>query len=722
MRLTHIRDCVDSIEGPAAVAEVSKALTALLRGIHQGNEEVEDRYRYLAELALAAREELKRVMAEEAPRERARLRKLEDELNAYHTQRVEEVNEAWEKERRKMDALTKRLQERLAEFGQTGDARGIDGDEASEETARTNLDLKLELARMRKLHKHANEVNVGLQLELAIMSSKAADQNSALEACKRSFRSMEETARMTLEDLRATLVVHRRLGKTLELMERNVVRGRSGSMGGPPQWEEASEKGLELSHVSKSLTHKYVSRRYRDAIGFKAVAPDELQQRLMAMKEGGISSIVNAFCRKLNDKRGDSVRAVPEPLPWMMRRPSVKAVFDTSPPLDETMSLDQTRELSHSLMDGWTVEALSVVGDFSQKTIAFPEYVYQFVTAERLGDHTGVTGESMGFAEYLRRAERSGMEYLARMHKKILDEVGTDVCLAYHTWRYMVHGGPHNSSTEYLTMHRVWQCIFQALPLRSPDLLTDVFQVLSELSAVHNERDRFPADMLLRLLMEEYLVERDERMVSLMAMSDVALEVARRSSLSVGQVEVLVRTFFPACPMGCSAVAMALSREAMRVHPEGIVDTNSLRVAVEEGNLMCHQLVVHMFVSGQSCCVVVSKWLDELMALVSRAMDVNELEGTASRLALLSSTTAIHRVLTCDPHDKTSFCGGLQQIVKLYAEVLVAVMQTGLYFKGGAPSDKPGLQGSGDVKVLGLTERALESMLKVMKRFLHHTL
>lgn len=34
----------------------------------------------------------------------------------------------------------------------------VDGDEASEETARTNLDLKLELARMRKLHKHANEV------------------------------------------------------------------------------------------------------------------------------------------------------------------------------------------------------------------------------------------------------------------------------------------------------------------------------------------------------------------------------------------------------------------------------------------------------------------------------------------------------------------------------------------------------------------------------------
>lgn len=45
MRLTHIRDCVDSIEGPAAVAEVSKALTALLRDVHQGNEEVEGRYR-----------------------------------------------------------------------------------------------------------------------------------------------------------------------------------------------------------------------------------------------------------------------------------------------------------------------------------------------------------------------------------------------------------------------------------------------------------------------------------------------------------------------------------------------------------------------------------------------------------------------------------------------------------------------------------------------------
>ncbi|EER05245.1 hypothetical protein Pmar_PMAR027886 [Perkinsus marinus ATCC 50983] len=685
MRLTHIRDCVDSIEGPAAVAEVSKALTALLRDVHQGNEEVEGRYRYLAELALAAREELKRVMAEEAPRERARLRKLEDELNAYHTQRVEEVNEAWEKERRKMDALTKRLQERLAEFGQTGDARGIDGDEASEETARTNLDLKLELARMRKLHKHANEVNVGLQLELAIMSSKVADQNRALEASKGSFRSMEETARMTLEDLRATLVVYRRLGKTLELIERNVVRGRSGSMGGHSLWEEASEKGLELSHVSKSLTHKYVCRRHRDAIGFKTVAPDELQRRLMAMKEG-----VNAFCRKLNDKRGDSVRAVPEPLPWMMRRPSVKAVFDTSSPLEETMSLDQTRELSHRLMDGWTVEALSVVGDFSQKTIAFPEYVYQFVTSERLGDHTGVTGESRGFAEF--QCHRRMGEVIAAIEKH-REEDWAVAALAIMVFERGV--GP------------LFPGIFQALPLRSPDLLTDVFQVLSELSAVHNERDRFPADMLLRLLMEEYLVERDERMVSLMAMSDVALEV---------------RTFFPACPMGCSAVAMALTREAMRVHPEGIVDTNSLRVAVEEGNLMCHQLVVHMFVSGQSCCVVVSKWLEELMALVSRAMDVNELEGTASHLALLSSTTAIHRVLTCDPHDKTSFCGGLQQIVNLYAEVLVAVMQTGLYFKGGAPSDKPGLQGSADVKVLGLTERALESMLKVMKRFLHHTL
>lgn len=48
------------------------------------------------------------------------------------------------------------------------------------------------------------------------------------------------------EDLRATLVVYRRLGKTLELIERNVVRGRSGSMGGHSLWEEASEKGLEV--------------------------------------------------------------------------------------------------------------------------------------------------------------------------------------------------------------------------------------------------------------------------------------------------------------------------------------------------------------------------------------------------------------------------------------------------------------------------------------------
>lgn len=39
---------------------------------------------------------------------------------------------------------------------------------------------------------------MGLQLELAIMSSKVADQNRALEASKGSFRSMEETARMTL--------------------------------------------------------------------------------------------------------------------------------------------------------------------------------------------------------------------------------------------------------------------------------------------------------------------------------------------------------------------------------------------------------------------------------------------------------------------------------------------------------------------------------------------
>lgn len=44
--------------------------------------------RYLAELALAAREELKRVMAEEAPRERARLRKLEDELNVARVQQL----------------------------------------------------------------------------------------------------------------------------------------------------------------------------------------------------------------------------------------------------------------------------------------------------------------------------------------------------------------------------------------------------------------------------------------------------------------------------------------------------------------------------------------------------------------------------------------------------------------------------------------------------------
>ncbi|KAF4679187.1 hypothetical protein FOZ63_014918, partial [Perkinsus olseni] len=166
MRLTHIRDCMQSIEGPEA-AEVERSLRALLRDLQRSNREVQDRCRSVAELAISAREESKRVTAEEMPRDRARLKELEDELSEHHFQRLREVNVAWEAEKRKIDVLADRLQQRLAELGVTEDAPtpgasggrgGLVEGEATEKLSKENTELKLEVARMRKLHQHANQV------------------------------------------------------------------------------------------------------------------------------------------------------------------------------------------------------------------------------------------------------------------------------------------------------------------------------------------------------------------------------------------------------------------------------------------------------------------------------------------------------------------------------------------------------------------------------------
>ncbi|KAF4660851.1 hypothetical protein FOL46_005969 [Perkinsus olseni] len=726
MRLTHIRDCMHAIEGPEA-AEVERSLTALLRDLQSSNSEVQDRCRSLAELAISAREESQRVTAEEMPRERARLKELEDELSEHHSQRLQEVNVAWEAEKRKIDVLADCLQQRLAELGVTEDAPtpganggrgGLVEDGTTEKLLKENTELKLEVARMRKLHQHANQMHVESQLEVALMSSMLADRKRSLEDSEDFARRMDETARMTREELEAVAAICGRLSKTLDIVDRNIIqRGlctdvgmlRRGTMGnrGESPLEVAAKAGnrldnLKPSLVSKSLTHKYLSQRYTDSFGFKTVAPDDLPRPMTAGKEGGITKIVEVFCRRLNERRANSIIALPEPLPWMIRRPSIQEVFEV-PSHRETMSLDLTRDLCHRLMDGWAVDALAVVGDFSQKTIGFPEFAYQFVMSERMEGSRREADGSPSLMDYFADIEgherigaviaavekyREGDWTIMAAAMMVFGKgVDTDACLAYHSWRYMIHQGPHSPPTEYLNLQRVRQCIFSALPLASSDLLADIFDVLSGISAIYNDKDKFPAGMLLRLLMEEYLVERHERMVSLVAMADVSLGVAQTKSLTVGQVGVLVRTFFPSCPMGHTGTALFLSREAMRIHPEGLVDAYSLRVAVEEANLMCHQLVVHLLVPGRACSAMVAEKLEELRAVVGRALENTSSMADTSYLALLSSTTAINKIIT------------LQQLLKLYAESMVAITQTALYLNGkGTP--EPGLMGSVDTKVM----------------------
>ncbi|KAF4736617.1 hypothetical protein FOZ63_021099, partial [Perkinsus olseni] len=141
---------------------------------------------------------------------------------------------------------------------------------------------------------------------------------------------------------------------------------------------------------------------------------------------------------------------------------------------------------------------------------------------------------------------------------------------------------------------------------------------------------------------------------------------------------------------------------------------------VEEANLMCHQLVVHLLVPGRACSAMVAEKLDELRGVVGRALENTSSVADTSYLALLSSTTAINKITTHHDSD-TPLCGSLQQLLKLYAESMVAITQTALYLNGkGTP--EPGLMGSVDTKVLGLAKATLETMLGVMKRFLNETL
>ncbi|KAF4750136.1 hypothetical protein FOZ62_008992 [Perkinsus olseni] len=262
MRLTHIRDCMQSIEGPEA-AEVERSLRALLRDLQRSNREVQDRCRSVAELAISAREESKRVTAEEMPRDRARLKELEDELSVeHHFQRLREVNVAWEAEKRKIDVLADRLQQRLAELGVTEDAPtpgasggrgGLVEGEATEKLSKENTELKLEVARMRKLHQHANQMHVESQLEVALMSSMLADRKRSLEDSENFARRMDETARMTREELEAVAAICGRLSKTVDIVDRNIIqRGlctdvgmlRRGTMGNRGGREERQRPSL----------------------------------------------------------------------------------------------------------------------------------------------------------------------------------------------------------------------------------------------------------------------------------------------------------------------------------------------------------------------------------------------------------------------------------------------------------------------------------------------
>ncbi|KAF4670856.1 hypothetical protein FOL47_001801 [Perkinsus chesapeaki] len=432
-RLEHIRDCMRTLGG-SEVAELEASLTGLLRDMRGSCREVEERFRDVVEVAINAREDARAALME-GPMERARLKKLEKDLEGGYERRLEEVNKAWLKEKDKIESLTKRLQGRLAELG---------GPEGSMETAggklaKENLALKQEVARMRTLHRHANEMHVESQLEAALMLEMLDERKRDLAGSKEMAEQMEETARMTREELEATRGSCRRLTKTLDLIDAHVLQKSLGAdlgirplllrRGGVRISTDAQGRLGEATKAewrgdrvqgpteSRSLTHECFTKRYSDSFGFRAVPSDGLPRPLTAGKAGsshltalsgsldgpgseGICRVLAVFRQRINEHRSNSIRALPESLPWMMRKPSITEVFGRPPSAGEVgMSLTQTLSLCHNLMDAWAVDALATVGDFSQKTVGFPEFTYQFVTSERLEDYS--LADETSFVEYL---------------------------------------------------------------------------------------------------------------------------------------------------------------------------------------------------------------------------------------------------------------------------------------------------------------------------------
>jgi len=650
LRLLHVTRCLNLLESDHPWEEAYDSFRTAASVVREAIGVLLDREEEFKQ-TIAGKDKTIETQRAEIAQMKGRFDSVKGDMTNQLRIHVGEINERWRQEKTKLEALSQRLDDKLMcidELHPKNPLVEIQEDkrlleerlQKAETTMMTFKYQMFEAAQQLDFVRHDRNDKVNLQKDLETMHQDLKEQHRQLHM---EYRQSQERAAMAADETLRWKNEAKAMKHMIGLLE-DFISPMFKKLGQqvdslPPRPEvvlarDKRNRQLEAAAIEGS----YGADAFLPGMGSKAQVPlnhplaDTPLTKLMEQDETPaqkMDNLILAFRKAMS-----AARSIPVPAPAKSysRMPSIKAIFGirsashytakaTNSEQKHIMPPARLRALSRAILDAKTIDsfALGSCTALIPSVIPLAEFAFAWLKKYDLGDHGPVLREEplvsedyaaplYWFAKSLAMHRHDGWE-LNTMAQLIFEELPEDAVSFFVTARHALFHGPELRDRTHYTVGE------RSVPLTQAQTAAGI--LLSSASnaekeaffhQVHNCKiDQKPgkvddvnpevsAPFLLRILVEEYLMERQARFTALDGLCEVALQLRGPQDgppgLSMDQVFVLVENLFPTVSSDLGAVTFLVYRLAFSIGG-GKVDAQSVQSAVDQLGLMHSTLRVH---------------------------------------------------------------------------------------------------------------------------------
>jgi hypothetical protein len=388
-----------------------------------------------------------------------------------------------------------------------------------------------------------------------------------------------------------------------------------------PEWTKSERLGKLLGedvqlHPVRQVTLPDAPEDPRSgAKGSESGPPRNPVERMETELKGFRRAMCGAKREPLVEEKAEQFERAPGATPLPL--PSMRMILQKNVPV---FSLETTRAYCRAIFDAKAIETL-YAGEQYSLIVPLPEFVFAWFEKweikdggeilERdniIADNDNIVISMAAFScslQQYRHADGGWEIHTAAAF--LFEELPPDALAFFLTARYVLFEGPEvradadlTCSIRYAPMGHAQRVLATLLDKTSMEEKGTFFELLHEGNTIEGKKgksgkssfdeSKCAAPLFLRMLLEEYMLERAQRLMSLDSIVSLALEINQEefggpggsdTGLSLEQTIVILRAIFPSiCASAEASLGMRVHRTAWALG-NGIVNCASLRLAIE---------------------------------------------------------------------------------------------------------------------------------------------